>query len=102
MTKTILLNGESFPFRLTLGAMNKFDNKFKAEGITSLNMHAGAGQRIEHMAYLMFVGIEAGLRYEGEDVKRISLNWIYDNVEINDLKEFTEVLADESDEEKKT
>lgn len=101
MTKTIQLAGEEWPVRMTLGAMNKFDNKFKAEGITSLNMHGAPNQRIDHMAHLMLYMIQAGLKSEGDD-RKIDIEWIHNNVEMDDLKQFTETFEGETNEEKKT
>lgn len=86
------LAGKELPFKRTLGAMKRFDVKFKGD-ITVLEMGArGHEMRTEHIIALMFLFIEAGFKAL-EKPCEITEEWIEDNVTMTDLSNITELLA---------
>lgn len=100
MVQIIELNGREFPFKLTLGAMSKFDNKFKSENISILNLSDVSKLRIEHMTHLMFYGIEGGYKFEGEKCP-IKIDWVQDNVGLDGVEIITKALGGDGDVEEK-
>jgi len=91
MEKTIELAGRKFSFKLSLGAMKKFDNKFKAENVSILTLGDLSNLRIDHMIHLMFYGIEAGYKFAGEKCP-IKIEWIENNVGMEELSEFSKAF----------
>ena len=55
----------------------------------------------EHIVQLVFYGIEAGAKFEGEKLD-IDIEWIYDNVEVSELGELMSAMGVEDDAQKKT
>jgi hypothetical protein len=101
MTKTINIAGREFPVRMTLGVYRKFDNKFKSEGMSVLKMGDVSQLRTEHIVQLVFYGIEAGAKSEGEKLD-INIEWIYDNVDVSELGELMSAMGVDDDAQKKT
>ena len=101
MTKTIKIANREFPVRMTLGVYRKFDNKFKSEGMSVLKMGDVGSLRTEHIVQLVFYGIEAGAKFEGEKLD-IDVEWIYENVEVSELGELMSAMGVKDDAQKKT
>lgn len=98
------LGGKELPFKRSLGALRKFDKKYRDElnilelGVSEKQMHP------EHVIHLVYLFIEAGYRAEGKPID-IDEDWIDDNVTLTDLNSLTSVLtgsANDVTDEKKT
>lgn len=104
MTEQIEIGGRALPMRRTLGAMKRFDERYKGE-ISVLEFGAKP-LRVEHIVALLYLFIEAGHKAENR-VLEIDEEWIEDNAELNDLESLAERLTsvqggEETSGEKKT
>lgn len=92
----LTLGGKELPFRRTLGACRRFDEKFKGE-ISVLEM-GQKDMQINHLIYLMYLFIEAGCRAVNEPCE-IDVEWLEDNVTMTDLNSLTKALTGAPDRE---
>jgi hypothetical protein len=86
------LGGKELPIRRTLGAMKKFDAKYKGEiSLLTMGTHE---MTIEHMVDLLYLFVEAGYRAQGQPCD-VTVEWVEDNVTMTDLKKITSALTGE-------
>jgi hypothetical protein len=88
------LGGKELPIRRTLGAMKKFDAKYKGE-ISVLTIGTRE-MTIEHMIDLLYFFIEAGYRAQ-ELPCDVTIEWLEDNVTMTDLSLVTTALSGDKD-----
>lgn len=88
--ESIEIGGKELPFLKSIGAHKKFDNKFKAEGISTLRMDPSKLE-LEHIVYLLFCYIEAGFKAQGEKCD-ITLNW-FDDLSVDDMTVISEAIS---------
>ena len=94
----IEINGEQVPFRRSLNAMTKFDDKFKTEGVTTFTP-TKFGPR--HFVYLWYYFIEAGFKFEGETMP-YNEEEIGDLITTEDIEKMAKMLEENAEEEKKS
>lgn len=89
----LTLGGKDLPFKRTLGAMKRFDLRFKGQ-LSVLEMGTRANEmRTEHIIALMMFFIEAGYKSLGQSCE-VTEEWLEDNVTMTDLKNITSVLSE--------
>ena len=88
----ITIAGKDLHWKRTLGAMRAFDTKFKAEGVSVLNIdRLGNRLNIDHMVTLMLLMINAGQKAYGENP--ISIQWLDEFATDDDLSNFMKQFA---------
>lgn len=91
---TIKIAEKELPLRRSLGAMLKFDKRFKGE-MSVLKMDRAADlMTVEHMAALLWFMIEAGMKFEGIADDEVTEEWVYENADVEDLAVLTQTMAD--------
>ena len=102
MVKRMDIGGHKLPVRLTLFALEKFEQHFEDEGfnVFALDM---TKFRAKHFAYFFFVGIEAGIKATGETAPDgFGEQWVKDNIDLLDMGKITEFFGgEESDDDGK-
>lgn len=96
--ESIKIGGRELPFKRAISMYRKFDNKFKSDGITSLNMDV-AKLRIEHILYLFYYGVEAGFKADGKKCD-ITFEWLEDNLEMDDMAAISVAIGGEQGQKK--
>ena len=76
----------------------KFDNKFKADGVSSLSLDISK-MRMEHILFLFFYGVEAGFKAEGKKCD-INVEWLEDNLEMDDMAIVSQAIGGEQTQKK--
>lgn len=84
--KQIELNGKKHPFKATLTALRKFEEKFD----TSFALVA-AGLRVDQLLSYIYFGIEAGYKIEGKKFD-IDYEELSDSLDIDDLRHLSQTI----------
>ena len=93
------ISGKQLPFRRSLGAFKKFDERFKKEGMTVLKLQTRMNDlEVNHIISLFYYLIEAGYKSEGKPFG-ITIDWIEDNVALDDLPMLIEAISPKSEED---
>ena len=75
----ININSKEYPLRYTLGALTKFEKRAK---VNVFGLSDPSKLSAEACAWLIYVGIEAGCKAEGEDLD-LSINEVMDSVDLS-------------------
>lgn len=97
MTDTIEIAGREWPVRFTLRALSKFENKFK---LNALALSDPAKLSSEAACYLIWCGIEAGAKAEGEAFE-MKPNELLDELNLSSIVQAFQILTAEVVGEKK-
>jgi hypothetical protein len=105
MHKELIIGGTAYPYKLTLGAQRRFDERFKDEGVSVLHW-AKVIDRIEvkHLIALHYEGVKAGCAQAGVAFT-MTEEAFADGITMDDLTTLSEVVdsqPDTLDAEKKT
>jgi len=93
---TIHIAGKDLPYRRTLGAMKRFDLRYKGE-ISVLNFNVrGHVMRTDHFIALSYLMIEAGYKALGQPCE-INEEWLEDNTSAADLDAISSVIMPKDD-----
>lgn len=91
--------GRKLPFRRSLGAFKKFDERFKKDGMTVLKLQSRISElEVSHIISLFYYLIEAGYKSESKPCE-ITIEWVEDNISLDDLPKLIEAIAPQSEEE---
>lgn len=91
----IEINGKDYPLRYSLGALTKFEKRTK---VNVFGLSDPSKLSAEACAWLIFVGIEAGCKFESEELD-MTINDIMDAVDLSHVQVAFEALG--AGEEKK-
>ena len=75
----ITINGKDYPLRYTLGALTKFEKRAK---VNVFGLSDPSKLSAEACAWLIYVGVEAGCKAEGEDFE-LTINELMDNLDLS-------------------
>ena len=89
--ESIKVGDRELPFKRSMAMYRKFDNKFKSDGLTSLNMDMSK-MGIEHILYLFYYGVEAGFKAEKKKCD-ITFEWLEDNLEMDDMADISDAIV---------
>jgi hypothetical protein len=93
---TITLAGKDLPYRRTLGAMKRFDLRYKGE-ISVLNFNVrGHVMRTDHLITLVYLMIEAGFKALDQPCT-ITEEWLEDNTSSADLEAISAVIMPQAE-----
>lgn len=105
MHKELIIGGTAYPYKLTLGAQRRFDERFKEEGVSVLRWaHVIEKIEVRHLIALHYEAVKAGCSLAGVAFT-MTEEAFADNITMDDLTALTEDAADTfgtTDAEKKT
>ena len=102
MIKQLTIKGVTLPYKLTLGAQRRFDERFKSEGISVLKWARLIDKiEIRHLIALHYEGLKSGCSLEGVEFT-MTEDEFADHVTLDDLTDLSDEMKGEFDIEKKT
>jgi len=85
----IEINGKEYPLRYSLGALTKFEKRAK---VNVFGLSDPGKLSAEACAWLIYVGIEAGCKFEDEDLD-MTINDVMESVDLSHVQIAFEALG---------